>query len=193
MIMKIRRLGTALWQESIKRVPYVILVLIILLLFATYKNNQLAAQNAKSAADNALAANNNAKSAKEILGKLNLDDSNSALSRQLTSFSDSNNQQTLIMCKLFLATNNASRLSEADIAQIEAICKERIDQFGSTLNPLPTQPTNTNSGTPNTPLSQSQPGDNKNNGGGNQDNSPGLVDRLTNPLKSILNNITRRL
>lgn len=100
-------------QESIKRLPFALGILLVLLLVQGYQNAQASEANARATHDIIQTLAKQSKQRDKNLQKL----------------IDDNAQQTLILCSLIINNNNA--LTAAQVADVQAICKQRINQASS--------------------------------------------------------------
>lgn len=126
------RLVKALWQESVSRLPYILLVLGILFLVQFIKLNTKTTANTQALKANTI-----------------------QLQRSVNDIKRDNAHQTSILCRLILKGTVGSKLNPQEATQVENICKEAISPdapvvlpptvSSSTTNTLPGATTQPNS------------------------------------------------
>lgn len=178
------RILRAFWGETIKRIPYILLILALLLGVSGVVSYRKTVESVNVSREN---------SGKITTQTSAIERNTAAISQSVKDLKLDNKQQTKILCRLILKGTVSQRLTPSEISQIEDICKEAI-MFSD--SELPSVPKSNSSAQPRTPVQTSNPSNNSNAGGSNQvpvtgDTPPGpsVTKRISNFVSGIINKL----
>lgn len=116
---KVVRLSKAMSNETVKRIPYIILIAIFIGVFAGVKSYNKTSDAAQSAAQAATAAKENS----EATAK-----NTEAIKKNQAESNRKRDEQTLLLCRIILSAGKLD-LTDSQSQQIESICKESIERI----------------------------------------------------------------
>lgn len=117
MSSKLSRMSNAFWVEGRKRLRWIIIIGVVLFAYAAVQPYFVTRKNSQAVDKNTAQTLQNTKAI-----KVNTD----AIAAAVKNIKANNDNQTLLLCKLILS--NSPQFNPADIATVETICKEKINQ-----------------------------------------------------------------
>lgn len=178
MLNKARRLLRALAAETLRRIPYIIVLAIVLTYAALWLSYEKTAQTLQATKANTAAIN---KSVQDLKAD--------------------NQNQTKILCRIILKGTVGQKLTPTEAAQVEKICKEAIadtqNTAASSTPPAQASNSGTKSGAANTSTPPKTTGSSSSAPAGNDTDtnvgtnpppapSPGIIQQTTDFLSGII-------